>query len=58
MAGGLNPRGSISVKPDLTIDIPVDKRADRNPSFKTPNNLTADTDGSLGGLAPASVGSL
>ena len=37
MAAGPPLRGSISAKPDLTIDIPVDKRADRNPSFKTPN---------------------
>ena len=29
-------RGSISHKKDLQIDIPDDKKADKNPDFKTP----------------------
>ena len=29
-------RGSISNKMDLQIDIPDDKKADKNPDFKTP----------------------
>ena len=34
--GGTMLRGSISNKLDLKIDIPVDKKADHNPGFKTP----------------------
>lgn len=39
---GTNIRGSITNKMNLSIDIPLDKKADRNPSFKTPIQVEAE----------------